>query len=237
VSTMHVERVDRRSPVVRVPLGLRWQLWRAAGQDRRAGLPLGISPATTPMLAELAALYSFACERERSRFLADEAGLTVDLHRLEARLRGLTRAAEERRSRVEQLSHPTGEDWLGTRFPGEGDLPDTVTRARRAVAHRRQVEAAEAALRTAVELVEDAQVHVADVESRLRRNADVARSRVQRHREVAHRRAAVYRRTLLRRHPDRDELVRRWSTDLFPVPSWAVDMPVLPGAAALEVSA
>jgi hypothetical protein len=227
-STSPSVRVDTGVLSQRVPLRVRWRLNRAARLDRRAGLPVGLSAETTPALAELVAQFGYASERERTSFLADEQQLTVQLHRLQAQLRSLQEASRRRVEEVQRLSHETPEAWLSVRYPGESQLSPAATRARRAMAHRRALEAAEARQRQAQQQVDEVLVELADVRARIHRRAEVARSHVLRHRELAHRKAALYRRALLRRHPERGELIRRWTTDICVLPSWAAVISPLP---------
>lgn len=221
----------------RVPWRLRWRLHRAARTDRRAGLPVGLSAGTTPVLAELVALYGHACERERTTYLAAEAELSVRLRRLDAQIDACRAEVRRRADEVQRLSHPTSEDWLTTRYPGEELLPSVATRTRRAVAHQRQLAQAQADHHRAAQQLEDVLGDRAEVEATLRRRADIARSRVQRHRQLTERMAAVYRRTLITRHPERDALIARWTTGICAGPAWADDLVPLPSEASTEVPA
>jgi hypothetical protein len=223
-------RVDTRLLSERIPLRVRWRLNRAARVDRRAGLPVGLSAETTPALAELVAQFGYASERERTSYLADEQQLTVQLHRLETQLRSLQDIVRRRTEEVERLRHETAESWLDLRYPGESHLSVAATRTRRAVAHRRALEAAEAVQRQTQQQVDDVLVELAEVRACIHRRAEVARSHVLRHRELAHRKAALYRRALLRRHPERGELIRRWTTEICVLPSWAAAISPLPGS-------
>jgi hypothetical protein len=49
--------------------------------------------------------------------------------------------------------------------------------------------------------------------------------------------AAIYRRTLVKRHPEREELVARWTTDICILPDWAAELAPLPSEASMEVPA
>ena len=152
----------------RVPWRMRWRLHRAARTDRRAGLPVGLSADTTPVLAELVALYGHACERERTTYLAAEAELSVRLRRLDAQIDAGRAEVRRRSDEVQRLSHPTSEDWLASRFPGEELLPAVATRTRRAVAHQRQLAQAQADLHSAAQELENVRGDRAEVEATLR---------------------------------------------------------------------
>jgi hypothetical protein len=225
------------APSPRVPWRARWRLHRAARSDRRAGLPVGLSPDTTPVLAELVALYGHACERERTAYLAEETELSVRLRRLETQIEALDAGSRRRAAEVERLTHPTAEAWLATRFPGEEFLPSVATRTRRAVAHQRQLAQAQAEYGEAQLELEQALADRAEVAARLRRQAEIARSRVQRHRELTERMASIYRRTLVKRHPEREALIGRWSTGICTSPDWALELAALPSEASTEVPA
>jgi hypothetical protein len=221
-------RVDTRALSPRVSWRTRWRLARAARIDRRAGLPVGLSADTTPVLAEMQAEFQYAAERERTSYLADEQFLTVERHRLEARRRSLTEELGRRSDHLGRQLHETESSWLELRYPGEEHLSRAATRTRRAVTHLRAVEAAEAGQRHAQAQLDDVLVEVADLDARMRRRAEMARSRVLRHRELALRKAAIYRRFLLRRHPERSALIGRWTTDICVVPDWAASIASLP---------
>jgi hypothetical protein len=227
-SSSNSVRVDTRVLSPRVPWRTRWRLNRAARLDRRAGLPVGLSAETTPILAELVAQFGYAGERERTSYLADEQHLTVQLRRLQAQLESLQETVRRRTQDVDRLTHATAGDWLSLRYPGEEGLSPAATQTRRAVAHRRALDAAEATRRQAQQEVDDVLVEIADVRARIHRRAEVARSHVVRHRELAHRKAAIYRRTLLRRHPERGALIDRWTTEICVLPDWATRIAPLP---------
>jgi hypothetical protein len=228
VSSSPKLRADTRALSPRVPWRTRWRLARAARIDRRAGLPVGLDAGTTPVLAEIVARFNYAAERERTSYLADEQYLTVELHRLESRHRSLSEELQRRAERIDHLAHDTERSWLDVRYPGEEGLSLAATRTRRAVAHRRALESAEAARSQAQHEVDDVLVEIADLRARMHRRAEVARSRVLRHRELAHGEAAVYRRFLVRRHPERSALIDRWTTDICALPAWAESIAPLP---------
>ncbi len=221
-------RADTRALSLRVPWRTRWRLARAARTDRRAGLPVGLDAATTPVLAEIVARFGYAAERERTAYLADEQFLAVEVHRLESRHRSLGEELRRRTEDVARLRHQTEGSWLEVRYPGEEGLSLAATRTRRSVAHRRALESAEAARSRAQHEVDDVLVDIAALRARMHRRAEVARSRVLRHRELAHREAAIYRRLLVRRHPERSALINRWTTDICALPAWAESIAPLP---------
>ena len=228
VSSLPLERVDTRARSPRVPWRTRWRLARAARIDRRAGLPLGLSAETTPVLAEIVARFGYAAERERTSYLAHEQFLSVERHRLEVRQRSLTEELQRRADDVTRRSQQAENSWLELRFPGEEGLSPAATRTRREISRLRALEAAQAGQRQAQAEVDDVLVELAALGARLRRRAEVARSRVLRHRELAQREAAIYRRFLLRRHPERSALIDRWTPEICVLPDWAARIAPLP---------
>jgi hypothetical protein len=221
-------RADTRGLSPRVPWRTRWRLARAARIDRRAGLPLGLDAGTTPVLAEIVARFHHAAEGERTSYLADEHDLTVELHRLESRRSSLSEELQRRAERLAHLTHGTDRSWLDVRYAGEESLSPAATRTRRAVSHRRALESAEAARSQAQGEMDDLLVEIADLRARMERRAEGARSSVLRHRERAQGEAAVYRRFLVRRHPERSALIDRWTTDICVLPAWAESIAPLP---------
>lgn len=238
MSSTYVGR-DRalRRPSPSVSWRSRWQLSRAARSDRRAGLPLGLSAETTPVLGELVALYGHACESERTAYLAADSELDVRLRRLDAQIEAADAEIQRCAAEVRRQSQPTSADWLAIRFPGEELMPEVVTRARRVVAHQRDLARAEAAHHAAQQARENLRTDRSEVAAHLRRRAEIARSHVQRHRELTERMAAVYRRTLVKRHPEREQLIARWTNGICALPSWAIELAPLPSEASTEVPA
>ncbi|SFO42624.1 hypothetical protein SAMN05660359_03374 [Geodermatophilus obscurus] len=222
------DQVDLGYRTLRVTWRQRWRLRWYARADRRAGLPVGLDAGSTPVLHELVVQFGDACERERTRYLADVDNLVVRLGQLEARLSSLEGALVRQADEVRRCAQPPGEEWLAMRYPNEDAMSPSATRERRAVAHRRQLDRARAAQAELQEQLDQALAEQADLRARLRAKADVARSRVVRLSQFTNRQAAIYRRALIRRHPEREELVRRWSTDLARPPAWAATDPILP---------
>jgi hypothetical protein len=229
--------VDVGYRTLRIPLRQRLRLRWYARTDRRAGLPVGLDAATTPVLRELVAQFGDACERERTRYLTDVDGFVVRLGQLEAQLSSLTSALARQADEVQRCMQPPAEEWLALRYPNEDAMTETATRERRAVAHRRQLDRARAVQAGLQRQLDEALAEQADLQARLRARADLARSRVVRLGEFTDRQAAVYRRALIRRHPEREELVGRWNTQLAPPPAWAAVDASLPIDEPSEVSA
>lgn len=222
------DQVDLGFRTLRITWRQRWRLRWYARADRRAGLPVGLDAGTTPVLHELVAQFGDACERERTRYLADVDDLVVRLGQLEARLSSLEGALVRQADEVRRCAQPPGEEWLAMRYPQEDAMSPSATRERRAVAHRRLLDRARASQAELQQQLDGALAEQADLRTRLRARADVARSRVVRLSEHTNCQAAVYRRALIRRHRDRDELVRRWNTELARPPAWASGEPSLP---------
>ncbi|WP_448616256.1 hypothetical protein [Modestobacter sp. URMC 112] len=210
--------VRYRALPVSWPTRLRLRL--AARADRRAGLPLGMSQETTPVLQDLLARHDDACERERARYLADVAPLAVRLGAVEAELVPLhgtlmARATEHARTSVA----PTAGE-LARRSAGEHDLPESLVRQRRQAEHDRRVAVAAAGQDEAQQALDAVLAERARLEASCRQRAEMARSRVLRYGDHTRRQAALYRRALTRGHPDAEVLVNRWQTELCPAPSW-----------------
>ena len=223
--------IDRRYRTLRIPWSTRLRLGWYARADRRAGLPVGVSVASTPVLAELVAEYGEACERERTACLVDTDPADVRLGQIDAELRTLRATLERQAADVERMAQPPAPAWLARRYPGEEDLPESATRERRAVTHQRSVATVRAAQAETQRRLDDVLAEQAHLRAAVRARADVARSHVVRARELTHRKAAVYRRALLRRHPQREELVRLWDTELCDLPAWVAPEIPLPAPA------
>lgn len=232
-----VQRIDRRYRTLRIPWGTRLRLRWYARADRRAGLPVGVSVASTPVLAELVAEYGEACERERTRCLVDTDPADVRLGQIDAEVRTLRATLERQTQDAERMAQPPAPAWLARRYPGEENLPDSATRERRAVTHQRSVAAARAAQADTQRRLDDVLAEEAHLRAGVQARADLARSHVVRVRELTHRKAAVYRRALLRRHPQREELVRLWDTELCDLPAWVAPEAPLPAPAPSGASA
>ncbi|WP_157936752.1 hypothetical protein [Geodermatophilus chilensis] len=231
------QRIDRRYRTLRIPWSTRLRLRWYARADRRAGLPVGVSVASTPVLAELVAEYGEACERERTACLIDTGSADVRLGQIDAELCTLRATLERQAEDVERMAQPPAPAWLARRYPGEENLPDSATRERRAITHQHSVAATRAAQAETQRRLDDVLAEQAHLRAAVQARADVARSHVVRARELTHRKAAVYRRALLRRHPQREELVRLWDTELCDLPTWVAPGIPLPAPAPSGASA
>ncbi|MGY1690324.1 hypothetical protein [Geodermatophilus sp. SYSU D01105] len=215
------QHLDRRYRLVRIPLRTRWRLQWYARSDRRAGLPVGLSADSTPLLSELVAEYREVCEREWTGCLRDNQSREVSIDRIDAELDHLRAALQREANDVSRLSEPLSEDWLSLRYPGEEQLTESAVRRRRIVAHQRAVERARSVVQETQESIDARLSERAELKAQCDTRTDVARSHVVHHQAVASRKAAIYRRALVRRHPERDELIRGWTTELCPLPAWA----------------
>ncbi|CCG04329.1 hypothetical protein [Blastococcus saxobsidens] len=216
------ERFDPSYRSLPVYWPVRWRLVWSARSDRRAGLPIGLNADTTTVLRDLVARRDDACEHERTRYYADIRAIDVRLAEIDSQLTALQRDLAVRTEQAIRAAVRPTEQELNRRKQGEGDVPAELVRQRRATEHRRTVEAAkseqlEAQLRLDATLAEEAQLEV-----RRQNRADVARSRVLRLVEYADRLAAVYRRALIRRHPQREALVTSWISTLAAPPAWVL---------------
>lgn len=218
-------RVDRPYRSLRVywptSIRLRW----IARVDRRGGLPLGLSPATTPILHELITWHDDVCEHERTSCLADVEAIQVRLSEIGIELRALQRQVESLAAAAERAAVPLTEDQLSVRLAGEHNLAETVTRRRRSTTHQLAADAARDLLLAARHDLDTTLAEQAQLETRRVHRWEVARSRVLRYGQFTRRRATIYRRALVRRHPQREQLVQQWQTELCTTPDWA-----LPGA-------
>jgi hypothetical protein len=68
----------------------------------------------------------------------------------------------------------------------------------------------------------------AELQAQRQQRADIARSRALRFCEHTDRLASIYRRALVRRHPQRDALIERWASSLGPPPSWVTSDEITP---------
>jgi hypothetical protein len=201
----------------RTTLRLRWY----ARADRRAGLPIGLGPETTPVLQQLRAKFGDVSERERTRFFAAVEPASVRLASVTREI-GLLREELTRRTQaVERLAMPPGEDWLSVRYPGEERLDESAVRERRGVRHWRAAQAARDAQRETQGRLDGALVEQTELQRRVRARAEHAVARVVRFGRLIDAEAAIYRRALIRRHPERDALIHRWTTEIWLLPAWA----------------
>lgn len=205
---------------LRVYWPMRWRLLWAARTDRRAGLPVGLSCDSTPVLRGLVARRDDVCERERARFLVDVARFDARLAALGTELPALQRLVDARSAALARVSPGPAEAELTERRAGERDLPAELVRQRRLEEWQRAVTTATAALEEAQSRCDAAQAEQADLRARRLHRADVVRSRAIRFCKHTDRLAAIYRRALVRRHPQREALIERWQTELSPLPAW-----------------
>ena len=214
--------VDRRYRALRIwwptSVRLRWQ----ARADRRAGLPLGLEPGTTPVLQGLVARHDDACERERTRFHVDTARRRRPPPAVGAALPAAVDVLVVRKDEVARAAEPLTAELLAQRLAGEQDLDPTLVRQRRQTTHDRVLARAREAREQAQHAVDALLTEQAELTARVQNRFDVARSRVLRYGDLMDRQAALYRRTLVRKHPDREALAHDWDTALCPAPSWVL---------------
>jgi hypothetical protein len=198
---------------------LQWRLHWWAKADRRAGLPVGLSPETTPVLRQLVTWNAEVCERERSKLIVGVRSHDMRLAELEAELPSLRRILDERTADA-RLS--ASQEWqLTLRRAGEHGLPVELVRQRRQREYERAAEKARAAKDEAARNLDRALEEQRRLLAERRQRVRYASSRALRHCEHTQRLAAVYRRALAKRHPQRERLVEQWQTDICPPPSWA----------------
>src|SRR3712207_848209 len=140
-----IESVGRSYRPLPIWFWTRIRLRLIARSDRRAGLPLGLGPTTTPLLHELVARHDDVCEAERTSALADVEAMEIRLGEIPTELRALQAMLDLRTAEAEQAAVPLTEAQLALRFAGEDHLPGTATEQRRRLTHERAAEAALAA--------------------------------------------------------------------------------------------
>lgn len=222
MSESKIETVGRRYRALPIYWPTRIRLRLIARQDRRAGLPLGLGPETTPLLHELVARHDDVCEAERTNALAYVEALQIRLSEIQTELRALQAMLDLRTQAAERAAVPLTAAELVLRFAGEEHLPESVTQLRRTITHQRAAEAALAAQLAAQQDLDSTLAEQAQLRTRCELRWDVARSRVLRYSQHTRRQATIYRRALVRRHPQREQLVTTWRTDLCTTPAWAV---------------
>ena len=196
---------------------MRWY----ARADRRAGLPVGLGPETTPVLQQLRATFGDVAERERTHFFV---AVESDAVRLASVTREIDLLRDElaRRTRaVDDLASPPREEWLAVRYPGEQRLEASVVRGRRGIRHWHAAEAARAGQTEVQGRLDAALLQQADLKRQVRLRAEQAVGRVLRFGRLIEAEAAIYRHALIRRHPERDALIHHWTTEICVVPTWA----------------
>jgi hypothetical protein len=201
---------------------VRWRLRWAARTDRRAGLPIGLSSDTTPVLRDLVARRDDACEHERTRYFDAVKPFDVRLAQIDAELISLQRLVVQHRDEAVRAAVTPTEEQLSLRYAGEQSLVPELIRQRRVTEHKRLADAAEEAQHDAQRRLDATLAEKAQLGAQRQNRADVARSRVLRYVEYADRLTAIYRGALVRRHPQRDALVSQWRADLFPPPAWVL---------------
>jgi hypothetical protein len=213
--------VDEAYRALRVPIRARLHMRWYARADRRAGLPIGLSPDTTPVLQQLRATFGDVAERERTRFFASVETVAV---RLGAVSREIELAREElsrRTQSVEELSLPPAEEWLTLRYPGEDRLDASAVRSRRGTNYLRALNAARDSKMAAQQKLDGCLVEQADLRRQVWVRAEQTAGRVVRFARLIEAEGAMYRRSLVRRHPERDALIHRWTTEVCVIPAWA----------------
>jgi hypothetical protein len=212
---------DRALRALRVPLRTTVKLRWYARADRRAGLPIGLGPDTTPVLQQLRATFDEVCERERTRFLTAVEPAGVRLASVTRQIALLRDELARRTQAAGQLAAPPREEWLAMRYPGEDRLDTSVARGRRGIRHWHAAEGARAAQRDTQTQLDDALVEQAELQRVVRARAEQAVARITRFGRLIDAQAAIYRRALVRRHPERDALIHHWTTELCVLPAWA----------------
>ena len=134
----------------------------------------------------------------------------------------LQRLVAERTDKALRLVEGPTELQLTVRHAGEQGLASELVRQRRMTEHKRLADAAKEAQDDAQRRLDATLAEEAQLQAQRQNRADVARSRVLRYVDYADRLAAIYRRALVRRHPQRDALVSQWRADLSPPPAWVL---------------
>jgi hypothetical protein len=220
--------VDAAYRSLRVFWWTRWRLQWSARSDRRAGLPVGLTAHTTPIIRGLVARRDDVCERERAAYTAAVEPIEVRLAEIAAELPALHRNLEQRTREAAERARPLPAERLAVRRAGEENLSELLVRQRRETEHRRVADAARAAQEQTQRQLDATLAEHAHRVAQRQHQADLARSRVLRFGEHTDRLIAIYRRALSRRHPQRDELVRSWQTEPIAPPPWVTAEDVVP---------
>jgi hypothetical protein len=199
---------------------IRWRLLWAARSDRRSGLPVGLSCDTTPVLRGLVARRDDVCERERTQFLIDVGRIDVRRAEIAEELQATERLIRDRTEGCLRLSSRPTDAQLSVRRAGEQSLSVELVQQRRTTEWQRLVDQARVDLDVVRERHDVLLAEMAELEARRQHRAHVAQSRAIRFSEHTDRLAAIYRRALVRRHPQREGLIGEWQTPLSPLPLW-----------------
>jgi ABC-type multidrug transport system ATPase subunit len=207
-----------------------FQGWR----DGRAGIPARIpgiperGPVTTPHREALIRLAQDAFAQEH----LDYQRLVSDAHRrIMARRVRLGAAGESltwTQSVLELESQPLTREQLLRRRHGEAHHPDTVIVQRRQREQQKAVARARSAIVAARKEVAEVEAALADDMQEAEQQHRAATVRVQRIHEHIHRRLAVYRRSLIRAHPDGGWVNSVLSVQAPEIPGWALPDAYLP---------
>lgn len=216
------ERVDASYRSLRIHWWTRLRLQWSARSDRRAGLPIGLDAASTPVLRDLVTRHDDVCERERAEGCRAIEPIDIRLAHLAEELPALERQLREDASDVKAAEGAYIDAALRTRRAGEQGLPEELVRDRR----RRELDGLADAARSrqaqTARRLDAARQETAELQKQRELHIHVARSRALRFGDHTQRLGAIYRRALIRRHPQRDELVKRWNADFCPPPEWVV---------------
>src|SRR3954447_3403643 len=127
---------------LRIYWPMRWSLLWSARTDRRAGLPIGLSADTTPVLRDLVARRDDACEHERTRYFAEVRPFDVRLAQLDSELASLSRRLDDLTREADRAAVAPTDRQLSLRYAGERELSAELVRQRRATEHKRIADAA-----------------------------------------------------------------------------------------------
>jgi hypothetical protein len=215
----------------------RWRLLWHARNDRRAGLPVGVDVASTPVLRDLVTRHDDVCERERADCCSDIEPLDVRLAQLDTQIPALERDVEVYEQEARDAEAAITDRALSLRHAGEQGLAEELVRDRRRRELRRIADAAHARQTEFERRLTATREERAELWTKRQARIDIARSRALRFGDHTQRLAAIYRRALLRRHRQRAALVEQWQTDICPSPAWVVADDFLPSARPVGVVA
>jgi ABC-type multidrug transport system ATPase subunit len=211
-----------------------WRRWTDAYQgwrDGRAGIPARHNrpgPVTTPHREALIRLAQDAFAREHLvyRELVAEPHRAIVSHRL--RLAEARSAADWARQAFDREPvEPTPAD-LRLRRIGEHAHPESVIVRRRKAEHRKVRARSQAAVIQAQAVVGQIAADLARSEQEAKQLHEAAIIRVRRIHEYIHRRLAIYRRALVRAHPDGAWVNLVLSVEAPEIPGWVLPDAYLP---------
>lgn len=213
-----------------------WRDGRAEIPARSPGIP-SPGPVTTPHRDALIRLAQDAFAQEH----LDYQRLVADPHRRimaeRARLEAATESLTWARLAADMETRPLADQELKRRRLGEERHPDSVIVQRRIKDQHKLANQARATLTRAQTEIAQIEAELATATQEAEQHHQAAVTRVRRFHEHIHRRLAVYRRSLVRTHPDGGWVNGALSPLSPELPGWALPDAYLPEQLSAQVSA